>query len=282
MTDQQDRGPSIAPGVEVPPTAKIAHDVSVGPGALLTSRLTVEPGVSIGPGVIFAEDGSRPTVLRAGTVVGAGAVIGAGVELGWGAHVQPGSVVLGSVPPNAIVRGNPAQIVGYTEGSAGGRESGDAILTVDPPGGDVRNATPHAIGVGQAALYRMPLITDLRGSLTVGEFEQGLPFLPKRYFIVFAVPSEELRGEHAHRQCEQFLVCVQGSCRALLDDGVARREVILDQPSLGLYMPPLIWGTQYRYTRDAVLLVFASHSYDSADYIRTYGEFREEVGRKNS
>ncbi len=282
MTDQQVRGPSIAPGVEVPPAADIAHDVSIGPGALLTSLVTIEPGVTVGAGVVFADSGAKRTTLRAGVQVGAGAVIGAGVELGWGAHVEPGSVVLGSVPPNAIVRGNPAQIVGYTEGSAGGQQSGGAILTVDPPGGDVRSATPHAIGVGQAALYRMPLITDLRGSLTVGEFAEGLPFSPKRYFIVFAVPSEELRGEHAHRQCEQFLICVQGSCRALLDDGVSRREVILDRPNLGLYMPPLIWGTQYRYTRDAVLLVFASHPYDSADYIRTYGEFREEVGRINS
>ncbi|MDP8911994.1 MAG: WxcM-like domain-containing protein [Pseudomonadota bacterium] len=235
--------------------------------------------MSIGPGVIFAEEGTRRTVLRAGVHIGAGAVVGAGIELGWGAHVEPGSVVLASVPPNAIVRGNPAAIIGYTEASQA-RPPGAPIQTVDAPQGDVRRATPHRIGVGEAALYSMPLITDLRGSLTVGEFTESFPFVPKRYFMVFAVPSEKLRGEHAHRECEEFLVCVQGSCRALLDDGRARREVVLDRPNLGLYMPPMIWGTQYRYTRDAVLLVLASHPYDSADYIRTYGEFREEVGRE--
>jgi hypothetical protein len=38
---------------------------------------------------------------------------------------------------------------------------------------------------------------------------------------------------------------------------------------------PLVWGTQYKYSADAVLLVFASHSYDANDYIRDYGTWLE-------
>jgi hypothetical protein len=64
----------------------------------------------------------------------------------------------------------------------------------------------------------------------------------------------------------------------LIDDGKHRQDVRLDRPDVALYIPPMIWGTQYRYTRDAVLLVFASHPYDADDYIRTYDEFLEEVG----
>jgi UDP-2-acetamido-3-amino-2,3-dideoxy-glucuronate N-acetyltransferase len=57
-----------------------------------------------------------------------------------------------------------------------------------------------------------------------------------------------------------------------------RREVTLDRMDVGLHIPPLIWGTQYRYTADAVLFVLASHPYDPADYIRSYDEFRALCG----
>jgi hypothetical protein len=59
----------------------------------------------------------------------------------------------------------------------------------------------------------------------------------------------------------------------MVDDGNSRCEAVLDRPDIGVYMPAMIWGTQYMYSQDAVLLVFASHSYDPADYIRTYEEF---------
>jgi len=100
-----------------------------------------------------------------------------------------------------------------------------------------------------------------------------VPFSPARYFVVFDVPSLELRGEHAHKQCQQFLICLHGSCRVLLDDGTHRCEVTLDRPDTGVFMPEMIWGTQYRYTSDAVLLVFASRTYEADDYIRTYDQF---------
>jgi hypothetical protein len=126
-------------------------------------------------------------------------------------------------------------------------------------------------------LHRFPRIFDLRGNLTVGEFGSSVPFLPKRYFIVFDVPNVEVRGEHAHRSCAQFLVCVRGQCSVVADDGTRREEFLLDDPSLGLYLPPMTWGIQYKYSADGVLLVFASELYESAEYIRDYDEFRQLV-----
>ena len=35
----------------------------------------------------------------------------------------------------------------------------------------------------------------------------------------------------------------------------------------------MIWTVLYRHTADAVVLTFASHHYDPADYIRDYDEF---------
>jgi UDP-2-acetamido-3-amino-2,3-dideoxy-glucuronate N-acetyltransferase len=121
--------------------------------------------------------------------------------------------------------------------------------------------------------FTMPLIIDPRGCLSVGEFGRNVPFEVKRYFIIFDVPSQELRGEHAHRECHQFLVCVKGSCSVITDDGVTRNEFVLDKPNVGAYLPPMTWGVQFNYSADAVLLVFASHYYDDADYIRNYDEF---------
>jgi hypothetical protein len=79
------------------------------------------------------------------------------------------------------------------------------------------------------------------------------------------------------RSCHQFLIAVKGGLRVVADDGEHREEVVLDRSNLGLYLPPMTWGIQYRYSSDAILLVFASDYYDSADYIRNYSEFLEAV-----
>lgn len=266
--------PVIAPDVSLTANAKISPGVTIEARVLLAAGIEIGADVTVERGVIFAEGGAQPTRISAQVRIGTGSVIGAGIDIGWGAQVLPGSVVLSAVPANAVVSGNPAQIVGYTQGAAGIGPEFDAPSDRLPVGG-------KDLGVGGAALFQMPRFSDLRGSLTVGEMGEGFPFQPKRYFIVFDVPSQELRGEHAHRSCEQFLICVRGSCRALLDDGTNRNEVVLERPDLGLHMPAMIWGTQYRYTRDAVLFVFASQAYDGRDYIRTYDEFRTEVARRN-
>ncbi|MCB5175203.1 FdtA/QdtA family cupin domain-containing protein [Microvirga sp. SM9] len=144
--------------------------------------------------------------------------------------------------------------------------------------GPTPDVTP--LNVGRASLHKLKIAKDMRGELSVGEFGPDIPFKPERYFLVYNVPSREARGEHAHKECEQFLICVRGSCGVLLDDGQSRVEITLDRPEVGLYMPPMIWGTQYRYSPDAMLLVFASHSYDPDDYIRSYDQFRSAVAQR--
>lgn len=177
--------------------------------------------------------------------------------------VGAGAVVTRDVPPFAIVVGNPSRITGYTD-TAGQR--------MMPP----TDGIPAAATVGDEREDLKPLhkATDMRGTLVVAEFSSDIPFTPQRFFTVFDVPSRDVRGEHAHRKCEQFLVCLKGSVRAIVDDGIKRQEYLLDSPDRGLYMPPMTWGTQYGYTADAVLAVFASLPYDGDDYIRTYSEFQ--------
>jgi UDP-2-acetamido-3-amino-2,3-dideoxy-glucuronate N-acetyltransferase len=246
--------------------AYIDPSATIHASAILHSNVHVSRGASVGVRVIFIEGGEARTIVGDDCTVEAGAIIGRGVQLGRGGHVLPGSVVLSSTPPNAIIEGNPARIVGYTKSGGGSPALNQSAEVGTQP-----------LGVGKAALHRMRRITDLRGSLTVGELGGELPFVPQRYFMVFDVPSKELRGEHAHKVCAQFLLCAHGSCRLLLDDGGARSEVTLDTPDVGVFMPPRIWGTQYQFSRDAVLLVFASHTYDPDDYLRTYDGFLEHL-----
>ena len=127
--------------------------------------------------------------------------------------------------------------------------------------------------IAKYKLIELPDIPDNRGNLTVGEFKRVIPFEAKRFFIVYQVPLSQIRGEHAHHQCHQFLIAVRGHISVIADDGTSREEFLLNKPNLGLYLPPLVWGIQYKYSPDACLLVFASDYYDGADYIRNYDNF---------
>lgn len=257
----------------------IGDRVTVKSGVQLWDGLRVGDDVFIGPNASFANDRfprsqQKPekflvTTLHDGASIGAGAVILPGLEIGCNAIVAAGAVVTRSVPPNAVVEGSPAKIVGYVDAAR------DEDVSVARAKTEVGASATRVNGV---MLHRLPNVPDIRGSLTVGEFDRSIPFPAKRYFMVFDVPSVETRGEHAHRECHQFLICVRGSCAVVADDGVNRQEFQLDRPDVGIHLPPMVWGIQYKYSADAVLLVFASHYYDSADYIRNYAEFSLEIG----
>ena len=136
----------------------------------------------------------------------------------------------------------------------------------------------HALGVGGAKLWHLPRFRDHRGSLVVAELPDDLPFAPRRIFTVYDVPGQDVRGEHAHRECEQLLIAVHGALSVRVEDGASTREVRLDAPTVALYMPPMIWGEQHQFTADAVLLVLASHAYEAEDYIRDHDAFLRAVG----
>ena len=130
-----------------------------------------------------------------------------------------------------------------------------------------------------ASLHRLKLVSDERGNLIVAELGAGLPFVARRYFMVCDVSSGRVRGEHAHRKLEQFLVCLRGQCSVIVDDGARREELVLNDPTIGLYVAPMVWAVQHGYSPDGMLLVLASAEYDPADYIRDYDDFLRAVRR---
>ncbi len=273
-------GSSVGSHCVIEKNVTIGERVKVNSGVQIWNGISIANDVFIGPNVTFAKDSHMEsnqvfnTVIEDGASIAGGATLMPGITIGKGASIAAGAVVTKSVPANTIVEGNPARVVGYVNGAA--ETESDKIenvvkLNSVPLRGDQASVS---LGASGALVKRLKFVDDLRGNLSVGEFPSDIPFNPKRYFLVFDVPNQEVRGSHAHKECEQFLVCIKGSVNVIVDDGNLRSEVVLDSPDLGVYIPPLVWGTQYGYSEDAVLLVFASHTYDDLDYIRDYDEFQ--------
>lgn len=158
-------------------------------------------------------------------------------------------------------------------------------LQPGPPGAASPVARPLAERLADAALtvptlalsrvrvVRLPVVADARGSLTFGEYDAHLPFVPQRYFAMMDVPAGTLRGDHAHRACHQFFVCLRGACTIGLTDGRARDQLVLESPAVGVYAPPLTWCTVRLDLPGTVLLTLASDPYRADDYIHDYDEF---------
>lgn len=277
----------VLPAARLGSECNICDNVFIENDVVIGDRVTIKCGVQvwdgieimdevfIGPNATFTNDRFprskqypeefMHTIVKTRATIGANATILPGLIIGENAMVGAGAVVTRSVPAFAIVVGNPAKIIGYADAVGTTNESMKVSAS--------SKSSVLSTNVSGVALHTFKAVPDLRGSLSVGEFEREIPFSPKRYFLVYDVPTADTRGEHAHHKCQQFLIAVRGSIHVVVDDGETREEITLDRPNMGLYLPPKIWGIQYKYSTDAMLLVFASDYYDSDDYIRDYGEF---------
>ena len=271
---------SVHPSARIGPNCYLQGNIAIEAGAVLTGGIILIGDVMIGcstvleSGVCIAsrkpDEVPGTDIVRVGqrAHIGAGTILLSGVTIGHNAWIEPGTVVLRNIPQHAIVGGNPATISGYRNDQSNPNNEAASSVMNRPAAPGVRASIVQGVTVHQFSRIR-----DLRGDLTVGEFERNIPFIPKRYFVVYDVPSSETRGEHAHLRCQQFLICLSGTVSVVVDDGVRREEVLLDRPTVGLYIPAGIWGIQFKYSRDGTLLVFASEYYDPEDYIRSYDEF---------
>jgi acetyltransferase-like isoleucine patch superfamily enzyme/dTDP-4-dehydrorhamnose 3,5-epimerase-like enzyme len=264
----------------------VGNNVTVKCGVQLWDGVRLEDDVFVGPNATFTNDpfprsGQQlehylNTVVRRGASIGANATILPGLTIGQNAMVGAGAVVTKDVPPNAVVQGNPAQLVGY---STAGRTADQQRRTLAPREPNLALPTQiENLAVPGVQLIPMPIIDDLRGALTFGQYPDHLPFLPQRVFLVYDVPSSKIHGEHAHRTLKQFLVCIVGSVHVAVDNGTVTDTVLLNGPGVGLYVPPMVWSTQYAYTPDAMLMVLASDVYDENEYVRDYDDYLRLVG----
>ncbi len=282
---------NICAHVFIENNVRIADRVTVKSGVYLWDGIVIEDDVFIGPNATFTNDryprskvtrSSLPPIrIERGASIGAGAVVLPGVVVGTGAIVGAGAVVTRSVPPFAIVAGNPARIKGYSDRST------NPTVTLAPDGFESvkslnLSSTKSVQLIDGVHLFQLQSFEDTRGKLSVAEFSLDFPFVPKRMFFVYGVPSKETRGEHAHRRCRQLLIATAGSVSVMVDNGLDRTVVRLDRTDMGLLIDAGVWASQFNYSHDASLAVLASEHYLESDYIRSFDEFTQFKNAKNS
>lgn len=123
-------------------------------------------------------------------------------------------------------------------------------------------------------LVEIPKITD-DCMLYFAQTPDQIPFMVKRIYYISQAKPNLPRGFHAHYKTEQVLFCIQGSVQMVLDDGEKREAIVLNNPGVGIFLDKLIWHEMHSLTKDAILLVLASRSYEAEDYIRNYEKFLE-------
>lgn len=136
--------------------------------------------------------------------------------------------------------------------------------------------------VRNSGLLALKFFKDLPdGNLFIAEARQQVPFDIKRvYFINTLANPKAIRGKHAHRALQQGIFCINGSFNLQLDDGKSKQRMLLNDPSCGVLLGPMLWHTMSSFSYDCVILVLASAGFDESDYIRDYQEFRTLAGKQ--
>lgn len=244
--------------------------VTIKCGVQLWDGVTLEDDVFVGPNATFTNDpfprskqypaAWGKTTVERGASIGANATILPGVTVGAGAMVGAGAVVTKSVPPRAIVAGNPARVIGYAR-------SGEP-----EPVASTRASTdlPHGV-----ELRPVPLTRGLEGA--TAELARAVPFDVASCTLDFDVPAAARRAS-ALTAVQRFVVCIRGAMSVVIDDGARRANVELRGPDFGLLVPPRVWLSQERCAEQTVVLTFASGEASDDERITDYASFRASVG----
>lgn len=111
---------------------------------------------------------------------------------------------------------------------------------------------------------------DERGTLVAIEEGNGIPFQMNRIYYIYNAHPDVVRGKHAHRDLHQVLLCLNGSCDILVDNGTERKVLHLDNPSKGIYIHSFVWREMSNFASGTVLLAVVDKKYDIKDYVFDY------------
>lgn len=136
------------------------------------------------------------------------------------------------------------------------------------------------MSIDHCKLINFNKITDPRGVLIAIEGADHVPFDIKRVYYLYDISTGASRAGHAHKQLQQLIIATSGSFTIQLDDGKRKSEILLNNPSEGLYISPMIWREIYGFSSGAVCLVLASTHYSEEDYYRDYQVFLDAVKKK--
>ncbi len=126
-------------------------------------------------------------------------------------------------------------------------------------------------------IINLPKIEDSRGNLSFVEENEHIPFKINRTYWIYDVPGGEIRGGHAYKKNQEFVIALSGSFSVIVDDGIVRKTISLNRSYYGLYIPKGIWRQMENFSTNSLALVLASIPYDPSDYIYDYEVFKDQV-----
>ena len=127
----------------------------------------------------------------------------------------------------------------------------------------------------KSKIINLPKIEDPRGNLSFIEGENHIPFEIKRTYLIYDVPGGQVRGGHAYKELEEFIVALSGSFDVVLDDGKGKKTYSLNRSYYGLYVPKMVWRSMENFSTNALCMTLASTPYDKDDYLRDYNKFKK-------
>jgi hypothetical protein len=128
-------------------------------------------------------------------------------------------------------------------------------------------------------LIGLPKIEDPRGNLSFIEELNQIPFKIERTYWIYDVPGGEVRGGHAFKEQQEFIVALSGSFDVVVDDGKTKQIFSLNRSYYGLFLPAGLWRQMQNFSTNSLALVLSSTVFDEADYIREYNDFLNHIGR---
>jgi dTDP-4-dehydrorhamnose 3,5-epimerase-like enzyme len=129
----------------------------------------------------------------------------------------------------------------------------------------------------QVKIIQLPKVPDERGNLSFFENEKQIPFTIARTYWIYDVPGGEVRGGHAYKTLQEFIIALSGSFDVVLNDGKEERKFTLNRSYYGLYVPKMIWRQLENFSTNSLALIVADQPYSEAEYIREFDEFSNSV-----
>lgn len=124
-------------------------------------------------------------------------------------------------------------------------------------------------------IIQLPKIEDPRGNLSFFETDNHVPFSIARTYWIYDVPGGEIRGGHAFKQQQEFIIALSGSFEVVLQDGKNEKRFLLNRSYYGLYIPQMIWRSLENFSTNSLALIVSDSVYDEFDYIRDFEIYKK-------
>jgi len=133
--------------------------------------------------------------------------------------------------------------------------------------------------IDNVKLLQLPKFLDERGNLSFFENENHIPFKIRRTYWIYDVPGGEIRGGHAYRTLQEFIIALSGSFDVVVNDGNGTRKITLNRSYTGLYIPCMVWRHLENFSTNSLALIVSDQPYNEEDYIRNFHEFIQLVNK---